>query len=257
MIIVENDLLSLYADLSMTSAMLHLTGNYFILNCLPDEFHEWCKAHDIKAAFYEYSFYEAEKYLVSDELIQQYTDGKKEYAFCKKWADRHNAEINIRLDFSRPRALYISTVFHNMAVVCSEKDKWMPEEILEAEDALLLFQEKHEDELLDMYEYSENNVNLMDLLTNQLLSDKNFRACTNQGMRRTYLEDFLNQPKNKKFLALCRGGKLYRDKEYRMSNLLDQIYNEYRRECYRLKVQVGDELPSRSEWRLNFSPISD
>lgn len=57
------------------------------------------------------------------------------------------------------------------------------------------------------------------------------------------MKDFLKKGQNKKYLLLFRGAKGQDEKEYRLANLFDQIYDEYRSRCRKLKIQVGDALP--------------
>lgn len=116
----------------------------------------------------------------------------------------------------------------------------------EAEDALISFQEEHEDDMLDMFESDEDGLTLMDEFRETLLADSAFRYSTNKESRRTYIQAFLKKKDNKKFLKLVRKEKEGFEKQYRLGIIVDQIYNEYRNNCYRAKVQVG-EMPPKNE----------
>lgn len=244
-IISEENLMVLGYDLKLVRAEMEISNNYVILNMTADMFFSFCRENDIKAVFYHFSYYNREEYLISEELLQKYTDNKAEYGYCKKWAVSRNAEIEM-LDFSNAWCLTMAAVLDSMILLWQERDEWIPENTEKAEDALISFQEEHEDDMLDMFESDEDGLTLMDEFRETLLADSAFRYSTNKESRRTYIQAFLKKKDNKKFLKLVRKEKEGFEKQYRLGIIVDQIYNEYRNNCYRAKVQVG-EMPPKNE----------
>ena len=245
-IIKEEELIKLASGIKLVKAHIKISGSYAMLDLSPLEFLNFCKANNIQTVFYEYLMYEKEKYIISDEIIKNYTNNANEYNFCKKWVDEHNLYLQ-SFDFTEPEAMLIAASFKNMVVSYSKSNKWLPEEIKVADDALIDFMESHEDELIEFYKSDDNltvDNNPYKELENVLLSDKKFRQCTNAPARHVYFKDFIRKDKNKKFLLLFRAARTSSEKEYRLANLFDQIYNEYRNNCYKTKTLLGDPLPN-------------
>ncbi len=241
-IISEEKLLSLVSGLKLVSAKMKISNNYALLDMTAEEFLSFCRENGIKTAFYQFSYYDKNKYLISEELLQKYTDNKDEYGYCKKWAISRNSEIEM-LDFSNAWCLSIAAVLDSMILLWQERDEWLSEDTENAEDALISFQEEHEDDMLDMFESDEDGLSLMYEFRRTLLADTAFRYSMNKDSRRSYIKGFLKEKDNKKFLKLVRKEKQGFEKQYRLGIIVDQIYNEYRNACYRAKVQVGEILP--------------
>lgn len=243
-IIREDKLLKLCNQMTFVKSTFSVS-EYIALEGTIESFIEFCKNNDIFNIFYCYRFYDGDEYIITDDMLKDNTGSKKEYLFCKKWADKYNERMQ-SYDFYRPEVLMLVAVFENVFVAYREIDQWLEEDVKKGKDALCDFQDEHVDEIVDFYDYDEESDSFDPYyeLENKLLSDKNFRYATNKAQRRVYMKDFLKKEGNKKYLLLFRGVKEKIEKEYRLANMLDQIYYEYRNKCYKLKIQVGEELPT-------------
>lgn len=244
-IIRDKELLKICDSINFVKAKLNISNNYAILDCTVEEFVEFCQQHKISTIFYSYKFYEKEEYLITDDMLKENTENEKAYCFCKQWANTYNAKIQA-FDFLRPLGLSLVATFENFIIASTIEDVWLGEDFKDAISALIEFQETHEKELIEFYDFEEDDsfVNPYDELEERLLADKDFRLCTNKEIRRIYMRNFIKLGQNKKYLSLFRDAKTRNDKEYRLAHLFDQIYDEYRRRCYKLKIQVGEPLPN-------------
>lgn len=237
-IIRESELLK-YDFCFIKAEKIHASGFYVQIAGGIDEFVNMCRNHQINTVFYKYSFYDPNLYFVTNEILENYTDNAKALSFCRAWAKKYNKNV-ASLDFDDPCGLVLCSTFASFTVICAVQNEWMKNEV--AEDALLTFQEEHDEDLSKFYETSEFP-SLTDDLAEILLSDKTFRYCTNNSSRSNYMKQFLKKKENKRFLALAKGIKDEWERECRIDEIVNQIYNEYRNNCYKLKIRVGDELP--------------
>ncbi len=242
MIVSEEELHRLADGMTLIPANMCFNYNYARLDIEPEDFIRFCKDNETKCVFFRYNYYDKEEYIVTDELLQNYTESKEEYDYCKKWSTQWNERVD-KVDFSLPRTLALVTAFQSMIITCLKADEWMPEDIPKAEDAFFAFRDEHEDDLFDLFEIDESGVTLADELEQVLINDPVFRNSTNKESRKIYLESFLKKKENKRFLKLVRDQKQSWQKEVALRAFVDRIYNQYRNRCYRLKIQVGDEIP--------------
>ena len=243
-IIKEDALLQLKTNIIFIKSHIHIANTYVILECSFPEFLSFCKKNNIPIIFYEYGVYKQDDYIVTQDLLKTLTNNEGEYEFCKKWSIEYNETIR-QYDFSQPYQLIMLASLNGLILGYSAKNYWLPENIKKADDALITYMEEHEDELIDFYKYDDSTAisNPYKELETILLSDKNFRLCTNVQRRGVYFRDFIKHNQNKKFLLLFRTAKSNSEREFRLQNLFDQIYTEYRNSCYKLKIQLGDPLP--------------
>ena len=83
---------------------------------------------------------------------------------------------------------------------------------------------KEKEELCRSQKEAEQDA-LKKQIREKLLSDIEFKCCSNARSRHEYLEEFLRKPENKEILIVF-GGK--RKAAYNLSNFFDRIYNEYK-----------------------------
>lgn len=241
-IVPEMELLRLGKGLTFVKAETNISQNYAVLNLGVNEFITFCEDNGIRTIFYRYVYYEKAQYSITKDLLEEYTDNKREYEYCKKWADERNKSVE-NIDFQQPRALSMVATMDSMILILLQKNDWMDPDLLEATDALLKFQDDHEDELLELSDNNETEVDLMDELQSKLLGDPNFRFSTNKDSRRTYAREFFRKSENKKYLKIVKAERNTSMRMYKIELILDRIYGEYRNACYRAKVQVGEPLP--------------
>ena len=238
-IIRENDLLNNSFDFVKVEkiqpgAYVQISGDY-------SEFLDFCRKHNISTIFYKYSFYNREEYTITDKFLKEQVDNAKERNFCKPWVEDYNKKTQA-LDFDNPCALVMCAPAKAIVVCYVEKNEWMSKEIEKAADALAQYMEDHEEELLEFFEY-EDGLSPIDDLRDTLLADKTFRFSTTKRSRAQYLQHFMAKEKNKRFWTLAKGARDNWERMDQINGIMERIYNEYRNRCYKLKIQVGEELP--------------
>ena len=237
-IIKEKDLLSI-SQLKMVKVNnIHFSDSYVELEADAENFLECCLSLGINTVFYKYKYYNILDFTVTDELLNEHTDSKQEFSFCQKWANQYNS-ITDKLDYENPYSLCLFASAGAITMVCIIDNEWMEYE--KAEDALCSFQEEHEEELLEFFEYKEGPT-LVDELRDTLLEDKEFRYCTNKMDRARYLDRFMGKKDNKRFWLLAKGARTEWERTQNLNIIVNRIYNEYRNECYVRKIQVGEKL---------------
>lgn len=222
-----------------------MNQNYATLAMSNTEFIDFCLKNDIKIVFYNYEYYDINNYLITEEMIRRQCENELQFQYCKKWADSYNDKINL-FDFTKPRGLTLFTTFNSLIIHSIETNNWLDENILSADTAFIKFQGANEEELINLLDFDKEPLeeNPIEELEKLLLSDKCFRFCSSHEKRLTYMKDFLRNKNNTKYLLLYHDYKHSWEREYRLMMLFDQIYNEYRGKCYKLKLQIGDPLPS-------------
>lgn len=238
-IVREAELLSIQGLCFFRTEKMHIGSNVVLEGNL-QHFIDFCLQNEVKTVFYEYNYYDKMHYTVTDDFLQEHIESEAEMSLYKRWAEQYNNHADT-FDFSNPRGLSLCVAFGSFAVVCNISNDWM--EFETAEEALATFQDEHEEELFDLYEYEEGPSPLEEL-KDILLADKSFRYCTNKDSRSNYMEHFMNKSENKRFWILVKGAKDKWDRRYQIDTIVHQIYSEYRNQCYKLKIQVGEELPA-------------
>ncbi len=243
MILPEDELRKIGAGLKLVSGEMRINSNHVLIHESMEAFIALCKENNIKVVFYHYSYYVKGEYLITEELLLKNTDNKKEYDFCKEWADKKNASINA-LDFNRPRILTMAAMLGSMVLLWQERDEWMGDSE-NGETAIITVLEENEGRMLELFEIDNDLVSLADELQRVLLADPEFRNSTNKESRRLYLETFIKN--NKKYLKLVKSEKESWRKSFALATIIDRIYNEYRIACHKAKIQVGEKLPEEQE----------
>lgn len=245
MILPEGELIKIGEGIHFVSGEMRINSNHVLIHEPVEAFIALCKENNIKIVFYQYSYYVKEEYLITEEVLLKNTDNKKEYDFCKEWADKKNTHINA-LNFNRPKILTMAAMLDSMVLLWQERDEWM-EDSEDGETSIITFLEENEEQMLALFETDNDSVSLADELQHVLLADSQFRNSTNKDSRRIYLNSFVKKKENKKYLKLVKSEKESWSKSIAFATIVDRIYNEYRNACYKAKIQVGEELPEEQE----------
>ncbi len=245
MILPEDELRKIGAGLKLVRGEMRINSNHVLIHESMEAFIALCKENNIKIVFYHYSYYVKGEYLITEELLLENTDNKKEYDFCKEWAEKKNESINA-LDFNRPRILTMAAMLDSMVLLWQERDEWMGDSE-NGETAIITFLEENEERMLELFETDNDSVSLANELQRVLLADPEFRNSTNKESRRLYLEAFIKKKDNKKYLKLVKSERESWRKSFALATIVDRIYNEYRIACYKAKIQVGEKLPEEQE----------
>lgn len=240
-----NELKSISSGIDLIEISRLSTSNGVELSLSLEEFIRFCNTHNIHTVFYRYKHYDKDDYLITDDKIEEFVSCKKEFDFYKKWATEVNQRV-LEFDFSQAYECIMICNFEGLSLIVSETNNWLPDDIKEVDDALASFYEENEDEIVELTEFDDEidkKTQLTNELRNILLSDKDFRYRTNKYDRERYIDSFIKQKQNIKYLTIYGGLKNQIDRLNSLKILVNQIYNEYRNECYRLKIPVGEELP--------------
>ena len=237
-IIKEKELLK-KSNLFVNVENIKVNSTYVQINYQLDEFLNYCNNMGAKHIYYFYKYYDKKDYFITEQNIKDNTYSKKEYDYCKKWAKEYNIQIE-KENFSNPYKLIVFVVCDSILFIYKEENYWLNIDL--GINALMNFQEEHEDDIINLSNYS-NDDNLYEELKTILLQDANFRYCTNRVQRHEYIKRFFNKKENMKYLVFTKGSKKEYEKIFALNQIVDRIYNEYRNKCYELKIRVGEELP--------------
>lgn len=216
---------------------IHL-GSYVQLHGDINSFIDYCRSQNIYTAFYKYEYYNKDDYVITEELLYECTGDSYERDFCRPWIEKHNKALN-SYNFDNPCGLALCTATSAFSVVMYNQNLWF--QAKKAEDALQSYLDDNAEKLIDYYEEEEGSSSIEEL-RGILLSDKDFRFCSTKETRNEYMKRFMQKKENKKFWALVRGAKNEADRRFKLNVIIHQIYNEYRNQCYNLKIRVGEEL---------------
>ena len=241
MIISKEDIAKFSNGIELIEGSSSIPG--IVVKMSVQEYFDFCKSHGVQIVYYNYEYYDIEKYLVNDVLIDMFISNQRERDYCKQWADSYNDRLK-NLYYSRPYSLTLIASIGVDHIILSESDKWLPPEIEEGSSALMKFLDDHANEIDELFELDNEDVlELSDELKVVLLDDAAFRCSTTISSRKQYVREFLSKSKNKKYLELVRRVQFPWEKEDQFRDIVNRIYEEYRNNCKRLKLHIGDPLP--------------
>ena len=153
------------------------------------EFIKFVKINESKAIMYCYLYYDSCEYQMDKEDEDRPSFSIELDKIIKKEYLKYNKRIS-KLDFSKPRELYIFCTINGYTYAIQFMDSWM-EEL-----HILTWKEKY-NELLNSEPISEIRTKIenkrkeeeqetKDRLKREILSDPHFFACTNKELRRQY-----------------------------------------------------------------------
>lgn len=165
----------------------------------------YAKDNNVKYIFYEYSYEEKEDYIIDkDYIMTQFPDSFNEfYKIASNDISKHNKNVN-EIDFEQPYLMEAFCIHQGAYVLTRQHVDWV-ENLLDAENMvreLRLKYNKQVDELRlkTETENEKHNELIREELRDKILSDEAFSRCTNQKMRRYYIEDLLKRTENKKYI---------------------------------------------------------
>jgi len=165
----------------------------------------YAKDNNIQYIFYEYRCLEKEDYIIDkDYIMTKFPDSFNEfYKIASNDISKHNKNVNA-IDFEQPYLMEAFCIHQGSYVLTSQHVTWI-ENLLDAENVvreLRLKYNKQLDELRLKTEMEEEKCKelLKEELKNKILLDEDFSRCTNQKIRRYYIEDLLNKTENKKYM---------------------------------------------------------
>lgn len=171
-----------------------------------DELIKFAKVNNINSIFYDYIYYNKDSYKFDLEEVELYTD-ESIFKLIKKDLVAHNKKID-KIDFSKPRLVVIYTIYQGEKIGLMLIDSWIEEledEILETDEQLEVFMEKHEDILFEKRQKEQAKLDKLKIEFEEfLLNDEEFLCCTNQAMRRHYMKIMLDSNKAKKYMKAFR-----------------------------------------------------
>lgn len=200
----------------------------FLGNESYDEFLEFVKFNNIKNVFYKYYYKDIEDYFVDIEDIDEDIQRK-----VRKRVLEHNKEIE-NIDLNRPVLLVMICKFEGDVYGANLSDDWALEySEMESEN----FIENIEDEFSSLLDEKENTLNQIKnkkieekkaKLEEIILSDDNFKACTNKALRRNYIIEFLEKNENSEFYSILIKETYGREDRTPGYLLIEVLWNKYR-----------------------------
>jgi len=167
----------------------------------------YAKDNNIQYIFYEYRCLEKEDYIIDkDYIMTEIPDNFDEfYKIASHDIIKHNKKVNA-IDFKQPYLLEAFCIHQGSYVLTSQHVVWI-ENLLDAESVVKELRLKYNKQLEELrlkteMEEEKRKELLKEELKDIILSDDAFSRCTNQKMRRYYVDELLKKTENKKFLDL-------------------------------------------------------
>lgn len=166
-----------------------------------NELISFMKSNNIKNAFYDYTFYNKDYFLINEQLTSEF--GEDAYSLIVEEAEAHNEMIET-FDFSRPLKIKIFCIYESHYIAIIEYDSWCEDlGILSAEEKILdLLECKKEKLESNKKKRKLNDEKLKAEFKNYILHDEEFTKCTNQRLRRDYMYLVFDKEDAQKYKSL-------------------------------------------------------
>ena len=161
---------------------------------------KFAKVNHINSIFYEYMYYDKEKYIFDLEEVKLDLD-EDIFKIIKKDLINHNKKIDT-LNFLMPMSVAIYVMYQGEKIGIMQVNLWLEEydDILEADEKLDMIMDNYSDILLEKKEKEVKKLdNLKVEFENFLLNDEEFLECTNQNMRKYYMKSVFNKVEAEKY----------------------------------------------------------
>lgn len=192
-----------------------------------DELIEFMKANNIRTAFYEYSFYDKDSFIIDEDIIDEFNGDFDDefYSLISKDIEVHNKKIE-KLDFLRPMGVRIFCIYEAHYIAIFHGDFWCKElDVMTAEEKMQDLIDNNSNILnremeRKKKEQEQNNELLKEEFKNYILNDNEFKNCTNQRYRREYAYSIFHKKENEKYIiALGRIDRV---------NYIETLWREYK-----------------------------
>jgi hypothetical protein len=159
---------------------------------------KFMKFNNLKNAFYMFSYYDENKYYISNELIDKLDSAI--YELVKDDIKKYNDELD-EIDFLRPCAMTIFCIFENRHVAVESTDLW--NELPLAEEVLFDFIENKKNDVKKIKDDRElEKEQIIETVKEYIRNDEEFIKCTNQQLRESYAKKLFNKNEFKEYEEL-------------------------------------------------------
>lgn len=180
------------------------------LICEIEQFIELLRREKSTAIFYQYSYYDIDRFCIKDEWLEQQQLPAKKRNKIQQEIREYNDDLKKRFDFGRPYQIVLLAFISNGRVIkAAYEDAWLESDSDDEDDVIiaspqamfdsLLFENEIEKKafILQEIERREKNIDLgNEMLFNFLVSDPRFAICTTKESRRDYVRMILANEKN-------------------------------------------------------------
>ena len=169
-----------------------------------EELVKFARVNNIKSIFYNYTYYNANSFLIKDEQISKIQ--KDIYEVIAKQIEEYNQKV-ISADFSRPNGLNAFCIYQGQIVLVRDFDLWgedwglllSEQKLQQLTDNNIDIQEMREKKLKEEEEIRVKKAKEDELLLGELrkyiLSDSEFAKQIYPGFRRDYIRAIFTQRK--------------------------------------------------------------
>jgi hypothetical protein len=182
------------------------------------------KSNNIKNAFYIYSYYDEDYFLIDEELTDKFEEDI--YSLIEKGIEQHNKQIE-KLDFSKPVEITIFCIYESRYIAINDYDYWCDE--LGAKERLMDLVYDNSDKIDNVKnERKLNEEVLKEEFKNFILNDNEFKKCTNQRLRRDYMYLLFKRDDIKKYKQLFwKENGMLKDISIAV-NFIEMLWKEYK-----------------------------
>lgn len=207
-----------------------------------DKLIKFTKINNINSVFYTYYNHSKEYFLIDQEEVRDNTD---EYLFSLMENDikDHNKEVE-EIDFSKPVLLSIFVIYQSTKIGLEFYDNWTDNEgLLDNVEKLEYLTDKYIGELQEKRtkekEILEESLADLKLKFEEfLLTDKEFLNCTNQNLRKNFMQTVFKREEAKKyeplFLIRMRNGDTLINNS-KLNVFLEVVWKKYKSNLYKYK----------------------
>jgi hypothetical protein len=217
-------------DIYETNSIIHEIGSIEFNKI--DELLQFAKKNKIESAFYNYVYINEDDMKIDEDVISKLNLDKDICDILKNNFDEYNEKVEM-LDFSRPISLEICFAYQGIIYYLIEDDYWYEDDGFSRPEivAMQIFNENFDEIINKRTEDKEKIYIEREKLKSRILNDEKFHKCTNDSLRRTYVDELFKEDRSLNDLFFSPNGTMYDIPVFRFVN---NIWREYK-ESLKLK----------------------
>lgn len=199
----------------------------------------FAKKHNIDTLFYQYIYISENDLIIDEDIIHDFArnfinNSCNTIDIINKKVEEYNKKV-YELDYEKPISLEIYFIYQGFLYFTVEDDYWFIEKGFQSpKTAIIDIAEKNIEKISDEIAISNEIRNKKrEELRETLFNDKNFQNCTNQQLRRAYMQKLVRNNKDIYDLFFYNGGSWY---DISPLAFAEEVWREYK---YKLKVEKG------------------
>ncbi|MBU5288296.1 hypothetical protein AALJ34_16835 [Paraclostridium bifermentans] len=208
-----------------------------------DELIRFAKVNNINSIFYDYFYFDKDVYLIDLDQADYVLD-ESIYKLIKEEIIKYNEKVE-KINFEIPRAVAIFVLYQGRKIGLIHTDNWIEkEDILEADEQLEYWEQKHEHIIEDKRLKEEKQLNDLKIeFEDYLLNDRKFFNCTNQTLRKHYAKSVFDNETAKNYKSIFMKSTRYGSTLLDNTSLLifiEMVWKKYKSNMYKYKNNVID-----------------